>query len=92
MEQFLSSLGLHAHKKKSVTQEKNPCILSVQEQFQSESLKEFKQKDIDLQYILMCVYILRKKILLQPNTLNKSLLFCHTIKHFHLEKKEKKMY
>lgn len=33
----------------------------IQEQFQSESLKEFKQKDIDLQYILMCVYILKKK-------------------------------
>lgn len=32
----------------------------IQEQFQSESLKEFKQKDIDLQYILMCVYILKK--------------------------------
>lgn len=32
----------------------------IQEQFQSESLKEFKQKDIDLQYILTCVYILKK--------------------------------
>lgn len=42
--------------KKSVTQKKNPCILSAQEQFQSENLKEFKQKDIDLQYILMCIY------------------------------------
>lgn len=59
----------------------------IQEQFQSESLKEFKQKDIDLQYILMCEYILEKN-LLQPNTLNKLLLFCHTINNFIREKKE----
>lgn len=35
-----------------VTQEKTPCILSVQEQFPSKSLKvQTKKKDIDLQYI-----------------------------------------
>ena len=32
-----------------------------------------QQKDIDLQYILMCVYILKKST--QPNTLNRMLLF-----------------
>lgn len=61
-EQFLGSLDVpHTKKKrKKCHSREEPMHIIIQEQFQSESLKEFKQKDIDLQYILMCVYILKK--------------------------------
>lgn len=58
---FLVLLMFHAQKKrKKCHSREEPMHIIIQEQFQSESLKEFKQKDIDLQYILMCVYILKK--------------------------------
>lgn len=56
---FVVLLMFHAQKKVSVTQEKNPCILSFKNSFNLKA-SEFKRKDIDLQYILMCVYILKK--------------------------------
>lgn len=38
------TVSTHRNKKESVTREKNPCILSGQEQFQSQSLKETGKK------------------------------------------------